>query len=72
MRKIDYRQVKASDPFVPNPAFLTSSRWDSLHIEFHQQHQFEIAEHQHTMHVIACGLPNSPEDNCFQSWILRF
>lgn len=61
--QIDYRQVKASDPFVPNPAFLASSGWDSLHVEFHQQPQFEIAEHQHTMHVIACGLPNSPENS---------
>jgi AraC family transcriptional regulator len=52
---IDYRQAKAADPFVPNPAVLASSGWDSLHLELHQQPQFEIAEHQHTMHVIACG-----------------
>ncbi len=59
---IDYRQVKASDPFVPNPAILASSGWDSLHVELHQQPKFEIAEHQHTMHVIACGLPAVQED----------
>jgi AraC family transcriptional regulator len=52
---IDYRQAKAADPFVPNPAVLESSGWDSLHLELHQQPQFEITEHQHTMHVIACG-----------------
>jgi AraC family transcriptional regulator len=59
---IDYRQANAADPFVPNPAVLASSGWDSLHVELHQQPKFEVAEHQHTMHVIACGLPNAPED----------
>jgi AraC family transcriptional regulator len=59
---IDYRKANAADPFVPNPAVLASSGWDSLHVELHQQPKFEIAEHQHTMHVIACGLPNAPED----------
>ena len=61
-KTLDYRQANASDPFVPNPAVLTSSGWDNLYVELHQQPQFEIAEHQHTMHVIACGLPNAPED----------
>lgn len=62
-RTLDYRQVNASDAFVPNQAVLASCGWDSLHMELHQQPKFEVAEHQHTMHIIACGLPNSPEDN---------
>ncbi len=62
---IDYHQAHASDPFVPNPAVLASSGWDSLYVEFHQQPKFEIAEHQHTMHVIACGLPDTSEDRDF-------
>lgn len=61
-KTIDYRQVKASDSFVPNPAVLTSSGWENLYVELHHQPKFEIAEHQHTMHVIACGLPNAPGD----------
>ncbi len=61
-KTIDYRQANATDPFVPNPAVLASSGWDSLHVELHQQPKFEITEHQHTMHVIACGLQNAPED----------
>jgi AraC family transcriptional regulator len=61
-KTLDYHQANASDPFVPNPAVLASSGWDSLHVELHHQPQFEVAEHQHTMHVIACGLPNTPED----------
>jgi AraC family transcriptional regulator len=61
-KTLDYRQANATDPFVPNPAVLASSGWDSLHVELHQQPKFEVAEHQHTMHVIACGLPNTPED----------
>jgi AraC family transcriptional regulator len=57
---IDYRQANASEPFVPNPAVLTSSGWENLYVELHHQPKFEIAEHQHTMHVIACGLPDAP------------
>jgi AraC family transcriptional regulator len=64
-KTIDYRQANASEPFVPNSPILTSSGWESLYVELHQQPKFEIAEHQHTMHVIACGLPNAPEDNVF-------
>ncbi len=60
---IDYRQAKAADPFVPNPALLASPDWDSLHLELHQQPQFEIAEHQHTMHVIACGVGDSQDES---------
>jgi AraC family transcriptional regulator len=65
VKTIDYRQANASDPFVPNPAVLTSSGWENIYVELHQQPKFEIAEHQHTMHVIACGLPNELEDNVF-------
>jgi AraC family transcriptional regulator len=65
VKLIDYRQAQASDPFVPNPAVLASSGWDSLHVELHQQPKFEIDEHQHTMHVIACGMPDVAEDSRF-------
>jgi AraC family transcriptional regulator len=51
-KTIDYRQANASEPFVPNPAVLASSGWDNLHVELHHQPQFEVAEHQHTMHVM--------------------
>ncbi|BAY09855.1 AraC family transcriptional regulator [Calothrix sp. NIES-2098] len=59
IKVIDYRQEKASDAFVPKPAVLSSSGWDSIYFEFHQQPKFDIAEHQHTMHVIAQGIPYS-------------
>jgi AraC family transcriptional regulator len=59
---LDYRQANASQPFVRNPAVLASSGWESIHLEFHHQPKFEIAAHEHTMHVIACGLPDlTPE-----------
>lgn len=62
---LDYRQARASNNFVPQPAILSSkSRWQDLHFELHQQPQFETLEHQHTMHVIALGFPNSPEEKC--------
>lgn len=56
---LDYRQKKASVPFVPNPPSLSSTNWDSIHLEYHQQPKFETVEHQHTMHVIACGIGNT-------------
>ncbi|MFQ4144587.1 AraC family transcriptional regulator [Chlorogloeopsis sp. ULAP02] len=59
IKVIDYRQENASDPFVPKPAVLSSSKWDSIHFELHQQPKFEITEHQHTMHVIAQGVASS-------------
>jgi AraC family transcriptional regulator len=58
---IDYRQPEASSPFVPNPPVLASSGWNNLHLEVHHQPKFEIAEHHHTMHVIACGLSQTSE-----------
>lgn len=68
-KTIDYRKVSASDPFVPHPAILTSAGWNGfhhdLHVEFHQQPKFEVAEHAHTMHVLACGLPDSPGETEF-------
>ncbi len=65
---IDYRQANAADPFVPNPAVLASSNWDSLHLEIHQQPKFEIAEHQHTMHTIAYGL-GAMDDIAGDRWL---
>ncbi|MEC4816056.1 MAG: AraC family transcriptional regulator [Scytonema sp. PMC 1069.18] len=59
---IDYRQANAANSLLPKPSILSSSGWSQLHLEVYQQPKFEIAEHQHTMHVIACGLPDSPAE----------
>ncbi|NEQ27968.1 MAG: helix-turn-helix transcriptional regulator, partial [Microcoleus sp. SIO2G3] len=48
-----------SAPFVPKPAVLSSRCCDSIYLELHQQPKFDVAEHQHTMHVIAYGLSSS-------------
>ncbi|MEM8831717.1 MAG: AraC family transcriptional regulator [Cyanobacteria bacterium P01_G01_bin.19] len=56
IKLLDYKQEKASNSIVPNPAILASNDWKDLHLEFHQQPEFETVEHQHTMHVIACGV----------------
>ncbi len=56
---LDYSQENASDAIVPKPAVLSSSGWQSIHFELHQQPKFETVEHQHTMHVIAYGLSGS-------------
>lgn len=60
VKLLDYRQEKASASFVPEPALISSSGWDSIHLEQHRQPKFETLEHQHTMHIIACGLAHSP------------
>lgn len=66
---IDYRQENASDVFVPKPAVF-SSRWDSIYLELHQQPSFEVAEHQHTMHVIVNGLESySRESSSGERWL---
>jgi hypothetical protein len=56
---IDYRKANAAHSLLPKPSILSSSGWSSLHLEVYQQPKFEIAEHQHTMHIIACGLPRA-------------
>ncbi|MEM7555434.1 MAG: AraC family transcriptional regulator [Cyanobacteria bacterium P01_A01_bin.84] len=60
VKLLDYRQVKASNNFVPQPAILSSLGWNDIHFELHQQPEFETQEHQHNMHVIAFGFSNSP------------
>lgn len=60
VKLLDYRQEKASDAIAPKPAALSSSGWDSIYLELHQQPKFETIEHQYTMHVIAYGVSGSP------------
>ncbi len=60
---IDYRKANAANSLLPKPSILSSSGWSNLHLEVYQQPKFEIAEHQHTMHVLACGLSDSPEES---------
>jgi len=67
---LDYRQKRASDALVPNPSVLSSSGWDGIYFELHQQPKFETNEHQHTMHVIAAGLPYSGlQDPSGERWL---
>ncbi len=56
VKLLDFKRDKASNDFVPNPAILSSTLWDGIHLELHQQPEFETSEHQHIMHVIACGV----------------
>ena len=61
VKLLDYRREKASDAIgLPKPAVVSSSGWDSIYLELHQQPKFETIEHQHTMHVIAYGVSGSP------------
>ncbi|KAB8319574.1 helix-turn-helix transcriptional regulator [Tolypothrix campylonemoides VB511288] len=70
IKVIDYRQENASNLFVPKPAVLSSRCWDSIHLELHQQPKFDIAEHQHTMHVIVQGIScSSLSDLSGERWL---
>ncbi|MBD2098592.1 helix-turn-helix transcriptional regulator [Trichocoleus sp. FACHB-591] len=63
VKLLDYCQERASDQIVPQPAILRSLGWNGMHLELHQQPTFATDEHQHTMHVLACGLIDSSNKN---------
>jgi AraC family transcriptional regulator len=63
VKQLDYCQESASDQIVPKPAVLRSLGWNGLHLELHQQPTFATDEHHHTMHVLACGLIGSSNQN---------
>lgn len=63
LKLLDYQQKNASDGFVPKPAVLKSLGWHGVCLELHQQPTFTTDEHQHTMHVLACGLIGSLDMN---------
>lgn len=69
VKLLDYKKIKASNNFVPYPAKLSSSGWDNIHIELHQQPKFETIEHRHNMHVIAFGFSNSPGERWLEGKI---
>lgn len=70
IKLIDYRLQNASDAFVPKPAVLSSHCWDSIHFEVHQQPSFDVAEHQHTMHVLVHGLESlSSKSSSGERWL---
>ena len=53
VKVIDFSQKQASDFLLPQPALLKSSGWGNIHLELHEQPEFETPEHQATWHVIA-------------------
>ena len=59
VKLLDYLQESASEQILPQPAVLRSLGWNGMHLELHQQPTFATDEHQHTMHVLACGLISS-------------
>jgi AraC family transcriptional regulator len=63
VKLLDYCQESASDQIVPHPAVLRSLGWNGMHLELHQQPTFATDEHHHTMHVLACGLIGSFDQN---------
>ena len=56
---LDHRQVNPAEGLLPRPAVLSSSGWDGVHLELYQQPRFTTADHQHTLHAIALGLPDA-------------
>lgn len=70
IRTIDYHQANAANSLLPQPSILSSVGWGDLHLELFEQPKFEIAEHQHTMHVIAYA-PPSPQGEAWhgERWL---
>ena len=57
VKVLDHRQTEPTEGLLPRPAVFSSSGWDGIRLELYQQPKFSIAEHQHTLHAIAIGLP---------------
>ncbi|HCF28626.1 MAG TPA: AraC family transcriptional regulator [Cyanobacteria bacterium UBA11049] len=56
LKLLDYTQENASKTLVPNlPTLSSFGCWSNIHFEHHYQPAFEVAEHQHTWHIIAYG-----------------
>ncbi|MGC1310159.1 MAG: hypothetical protein WA885_23265 [Phormidesmis sp.] len=56
---LDHRQANTTQQLLPEPAIFSSSGWRDIHLEIYQQPTFATAEHEHTLHAIAYGLPDS-------------
>jgi AraC family transcriptional regulator len=57
--QLDHREPNPVEGLLPRPAVLSSTGWDSVHLERYHQPKFATAEHQHTLHAIAIGLPDA-------------
>lgn len=66
---LNYRESGAANALLPQPALLASQGWSQLHLEVFQQPKFEIAEHQHTMHVLAYSSDDSSEPSQGERWM---
>lgn len=56
LKLLDYTQENASKTLVPNlPTLSSFGCWSNIYFEHHHQPAFEVAEHQHTWHIIAYG-----------------
>ena len=64
---IDFRKPKAANALLPKPSILSSLGWSDIHLELFQEPKFEIAEHQHTMHIIAYATYLSAEEQLSSS-----
>lgn len=70
VKLIDFSQAKATDFLLPQPAVLTSSGWDNLYYEHHQQPQFDTPEHQGSWHVIAhCPIFDVSGERSGERWL---
>ncbi|WP_017297085.1 AraC family transcriptional regulator [Nodosilinea nodulosa] len=56
---LDHRQQNAAQQLLPRSAVFSSTGWSNVHLELYQQPRFSTAEHQHRLHAIALGLPDT-------------
>ncbi|MGG6239711.1 helix-turn-helix domain-containing protein [Nodosilinea sp. AN01ver1] len=66
---LNHREANPAEGLLPRPAVLSSTGWDGIHLELYQQPRFATAEHQHTLHAIAIGLPNAAANPTGYRWL---
>ncbi|MBE9109048.1 helix-turn-helix transcriptional regulator [Nodosilinea sp. LEGE 07298] len=66
---LNHREANPAEGLLPRPAVLSSAGWDDIHLELYQQPKFATAEHQHTLHAIAIGLPNAAANPTGYRWL---
>ncbi|MFQ4139070.1 helix-turn-helix transcriptional regulator [Nodosilinea sp. PGN35] len=66
---LNHREANPAEGLLPRPAVWSSRGWDDIHLELYQQPKFATAEHQHTLHAIAIGLPNAATNPTGYRWL---
>lgn len=65
---LNHRTANPTQDLLPQPAVF-SKGWHDIYLELYKQPRFSTAEHQHTLHAIALGLPYSAGNPSGCRWL---